>query len=98
MFGTGGSGCSLISEATTFPKGTPFLLVAYFKRPMRAGENYTMRVTGPEGVEETNEGPFPTTSDCLWNDVYGGLAPGHYAVEFRSGNEMLASGAFDITP
>ena len=69
VFGTGGSECSLKTEATSFPRSTPFRLVAYFER-MRAGQNYTMRVTGPKGVEETDEGPFPYSTDCLWNDVY----------------------------
>jgi hypothetical protein len=97
-FGTGGTGCALTGQATTFPTSATFRLVTYFARPLRAGEPYTMRVTGPVGPEETDEGPPPTRSDCLSNEVYAGLAPGHYVLEFRAGNEVLSQGAFDITP
>ena len=97
-FGTGGRECALTGQATTFPTSATFRLVTYFARPVRAGEPYTMRVTGPDGSEETDEGPSPTRSDCLYNEVYPGLATGHYVLEFRSGNEVLSQGAFDITP
>ena len=58
-----------------------------------------MRVTGPAGTDEWNNSPPPPPFvHCIYNDVYPGFPPGHYVIEMRAGSEVLAKGAFDITP
>jgi hypothetical protein len=97
-FGTGGTECSLTDRAATFPASATFRLVAYLQRPLHAGEANSMRVTGPAGTDEWNNSPPLPFVDCIYNAVYPGFAPGHYAIEMRAGSEVLAKGAFDITP
>ncbi len=48
-FGTGGTGCSLTEEATTFASSTGFRVVATLNRPLRAGEATSGSWTVPAG-------------------------------------------------
>lgn len=58
-----------------------------------------MVVNGPNGPQEMpSVPPSPTQSSCVYNDVHPGLPPGHYVIELRAGSEILAKGAYDITP
>ena len=97
-FGTGGTGCSVTGNATTFPSSTAIHSAAYLERGTRPGETITTTVTYPNGTSESNDRVFDDTGICITEDVESGLAPGHYVIEYRSGTEVLAKGEFDITP
>ncbi len=97
-FGTGGTGCSVTGEATTFPASSAIHAVAYLERETRAGEPITITVTYPNGTKESQDQTVGEGSTCISQDVPSGVAPGHYLLEYRSGAEVLATGAFDITP
>jgi hypothetical protein len=97
-FGTGGTECTLTGKATAFPTSATFRLVATLNRPLHAGEPNSMFVAGPVGTEEVSAPPPPPFTHCIYNDVYPGLPTGHYVIEMRAGGEVLAKGAYDITP
>ena len=97
-FGTGGTECSLTGKATTFPTSATFRLVAILNGPWHAGEPNSMFVAGPGGTDELKAPPPPAFTHCIYNDVTPGLPPGHYVIEMRAGSEVLAKGAYDITP
>jgi hypothetical protein len=97
-FGTGGSECSLTETGTSFATDETIHLAAHFERTTAAGETVTLIVTDQDGTTETNEQTFDAPSDCLFMDLGPGIPPGHYALEFRAGTELLASGELDITP
>jgi hypothetical protein len=97
-FGTGGTGCSVTEPATTFPASAAIHSVAYLPRDTRVGETITVAVTYPDGTTETNDEAAGQVASCVTQEISPGLAPGHYALQYRSASEVLATGGFDITP
>ena len=102
QFGTGGSGCTLDGQATTFPAGSPLYVVANPSQEVSAGEVVTMRVLR-DGAEVSSE-PLTFDSAIVTGNCISGplpsdaFTPAHYRFEYLTGTEMLASGEFDITP
>ena len=72
--------------------------MATLDRPLHAAEPNSMVVTGPDGVQEIDgTQPLPF-SHCIYKVANPGLSIGHYVIEMRAGNDVLAKGEFDIAP
>jgi uncharacterized membrane protein YhaH (DUF805 family) len=98
-FGSGGTECLLTDRATSFSSSAGFRVVAWLNRPLREGERTKVIVDGPNATQEIAERPHSALTTCIYNDLKpGDLPPGHYAIEFRAGLELLAYGVVDITP
>lgn len=97
-FGTGGTECSVTGEATTFPASATIHLAAHLEREVPAGEVIRLIVLKPDGTTETGDTTYDEAATCLYQDLSPGLQPGHYALEFRTGSEVLSRGELDITP
>jgi hypothetical protein len=97
-FGTGGTGCAVTGEATTFPSSTSIRLVAFLERDVAAGETITTAVTYPNGSTETSNDVWKEGGRCVAEVLPPGLAPGKYLIEYRAGTTVLSSGALTITP
>ena len=98
-FETGGTrGCYVRQPTTTFPASATIHLAAHLEREVPAGEKVTWIVTFPNGTSESLDETYDEAGDCIDREIPSGLARGRYVVEFRSGSEVLARGAFDIAP
>ena len=97
-FGTGGTGCNVTGEATTFPSSATIHYAAHFSRDVAAGEPLTIVVTFPDGTSRSVDQSFESTANCVYDDIQPGNASGHYVIAYRSSSELLAQGAVDIQP
>jgi hypothetical protein len=73
-------------------------VAAHFGRTVNAGEPVTVVVTYPNGTSESTDTTYEDTGDCVSDTIPPGLETGRWALEFRSGSEVLATGTFEITP
>jgi hypothetical protein len=98
--GTGGSGCGLASEATTFTIGQPIRLVATFSRALPAAEtvtiglrkNYKSDVDGYPKVRTLDN-----ASACI-DETLPQLALGHYTAVITIGAGFGEGDQFEVTP
>ena len=72
--------------------------MATFKRLVTADENISVVVTFPDGTARTTESAYQGGGICVSDSLTPGLDAGPWALEFRSGTEVLATGSFVITP
>jgi hypothetical protein len=98
QFGTGGTACSVSGTATSFKAGTDLHFVAWLERSVSAGETLTVVQTFPDARTDTTDQKVESAASCMYGDLPSGDAAGHYAMEVRSGSEVLAKGGFDLTP
>jgi hypothetical protein len=89
--------CVVETPATTFSASSEIHFVAIFERTVAPGEVVTTVVTYPDGTSDSADVPMDEIGACVTDTLPSGLAPGHWAIEFRSGSEVLATGGFDIT-
>lgn len=100
-FGSGGSGCSVTGEASTFAVGEPIHMVATFSPPLAAGTTVTMTIerNGSElpGGRDTLSTTEPTP--CVYHGLQH-LEVGTYRVRYsvEPGSMPPATGDFEITP
>jgi hypothetical protein len=97
-FGTGGQACSVSGGATSFKAGTDLHFVALLERSVSAGETLTVVQTFPDGRTDTTDQKVENAASCMYGDLPAGASAGHYAMEVRTGSEVLAKGAFEVTP
>ncbi len=97
-FGTGGTGCAVTGEATSFPSSTSIRLVAFLERDVVDGETITTAVTYPNGTTETSNDVWEEGGRCVSETLPPGLAPGRYVIEYRAGTTVLSRGELTITP
>ena len=97
-FGTGGEACSVNGGATSFKAGTDLHFVALLERSVSAGETLTVVQTFPDARTDTTDQKVEGAASCMYGDLAAGPSAGHYAMEVRSGSEVLAKGEFDVTP
>ncbi len=88
----------MTGRATTFPSTTALRSVAHLQREAHASETVTVTVTYPDATTESANQTMTDSADCVAQSISAGLAPGHYALQYRVGTEILATGGFDITP
>jgi hypothetical protein len=90
--------CFVKTPATTFPASSTIHFVATFNRPVAATENISVVVTFPDGTSRTTDSAYQGGGICVSDTLDPGLEVGSWALEFRSGAEVLATGGFAITP
>lgn len=88
--------CLVETPATTFSASSEIHFVAIFERTVAPGEVVTTVVTYPDGTSDSADVPMDEIGTCVTDTIPSGLQPGHWSIEFRSGNEVLATGGFDI--
>ena len=98
QFGTDGTACSLSGTETSFKVGTDLHFVAWLERSVAAGETLTVVQTFPDGRSDSTDQKVEGAASCMYGDLASGGSAGHYAMEVRSGSEVLAKGDFDFTP
>lgn len=96
-FGTSGSGCTVEHDAESFPDGTPVYQVAHLARSVETGEDVVLTLERDGEVVARASEVSPAAFDCLGSDL-AVEGPGDYAVVVSVGDEVLAEGAFDVTP
>ena len=84
--------------ATTFPASASIHFVATFTRPVTADEKVTVIVTLPDGTTRTTDDAYQGGGICISDTLDPGLDAGSWALEFKVGTEVLASGGFAVTP
>ena len=90
--------CFVKEPATTFPASSTIHFAATFKRLVTADENISVVVTFPDGTSKTTDSAYQGGGVCVSDTLTPGLDAGQWALEFRSGTEVLATGSFVITP
>ena len=98
LFGTGGTGCAVTGQATTFPASASIHTVAFLERDVVAGESITIAVTYPNGTTESGAEVMEEGGRCIFDSVDPGLTPGKYVIEYRAGTTVLSRGELTITP
>jgi hypothetical protein len=97
-FGTAGEACSVSGGATSFKAGTDLHFVALLERSVSAGETLTVVQTFPDARTDATDQKVESAASCMYGDLPAGASAGHYAMEVRSGSEILAKGGFEVTP
>ena len=92
------TGCFVLDPATSFPASTTIHASAHLSRQLSAQERVTVTVTYPDGTSQSTDTSYEDAGECVSDTIPVGLDPGHWAFEFRTGDEILATGGFDITP
>ena len=95
---TASSDCFVKEAATTFPASASIHFVATFTRPVTADEKVTVIVTLPDGTTRTTDDAYQGGGICISDTLDPGLDTGSWALEFKVGTEVLASGGFTVTP
>lgn len=97
--GTGGNGCSVTGEATSFPTSTASIhVVAYLEREAVAGETVAVTLHAPDGSKGTQSLELDSAATCVSLDLpLGGALPvGAYTLDYAIGSEVLATGGFEL--
>jgi hypothetical protein len=92
------TGCLVQRPATSFQASDSIHVAAHFEREVQVGETVTVVVTYPDGTPESTETSYEEAGDCVSDTIPPGLETGSWRIEFHSGTELLATGAFEITP
>ncbi len=97
VFGTSGTGCEISAEAIAFELSAPVRGVAYLERAVEPAETISVVLLGAGTstliASETSDRSF----DCLGATLTPADA-GHYRLEVRAGDEILATGSFEVLP
>ena len=80
------------------PASASIHFVATFTRPVTADEKVTVIVTLPDGTTRTTDDAYQGGGICISDTLDPGLDTGSWALEFKVGTEVLASGGFTVTP
>ena len=72
--------------------------MALLERSVSAGETLTVVQTFPDARTDTTDQKVDSAASCMYGDLAAGPSTGHYAMEVRSGSEVLAKGEFEVTP
>jgi hypothetical protein len=99
-FGSGGTGCRVTGQATTFRVGQPIHTVAHLTRIVPAGETLTVHVMANGSAVQSHHQSIPTATECISivDITTSREPPGTYRLEYLSGTETLSSGSFTLIP
>jgi hypothetical protein len=95
-FGRGGTGCAVSDATTAFAEGDDVHLAAHLSRTVRPGEVISETITPPAGAPVSSSQAATSDADCL-SQGFPVSDPGTYRVEFTTGTERLAAGAFSVS-
>jgi hypothetical protein len=90
--------CFVREPATSFPSSARIHFVATFTRPVTAEEKITVVLTFPDGTTRAADQVYQGGGICVSDTLDPGLDAGPWALEFRTGTEVLATGGFTVTP
>ena len=100
-FGTGGSGCEVVTPASSFPAGQEVRTIATFQPPLETGTEVivTVELNGTELDEHRMTMELTEPANCVFGTLPD-LDPGRYRVEVgvMSGPKSLIAGDFEVTP
>lgn len=98
-FGTGGSECTLLDDASSFPLGVPVRAVVTLSPPMPAGSSVTTKLkrNGAELLDYRDTITFDEPAPCVYGTMTR-LESGHYEMTFEISPSAMPpiSGEFDV--
>jgi hypothetical protein len=98
QFGTGGSGCDVTGDATTFAPGQDIHVVANLSRDVKAGEVLAVEITHDGIAEAPSSRTLDATANCISGTLPSTvLQPARYRIVYSVGSEVVARGEFVVS-